>query len=119
MRSDHYFNRICDYFTAHKRGLHALVAHSNAIRNGNRGELPWSASSIFDTALGALGKPSKMDVTGGGLITCRRYSYQRPVQVSICQSHRLVHCPMRSPLWPIEHLSTLELHYNYRYRCIF
>src|SRR5919199_3552058 len=119
MSSHHNFNRISDYFTAHKRCLHTFMAHGNPVRNCNGSEFPWRAARVLDAALGALGKLPKMNIAWRSLITTGRYPYKRPVQVLICQSHCFVHGPMWSSCGPLNCLSALKVHYNYRATWIF
>ena len=63
---------IGDDLARHQRGLHALMAHGDAVGDGDRGEFARRAAGGGDALLGRLRLARQRDVAGRGLVPAGR-----------------------------------------------
>ena len=74
-------DRIGDHLAADQRRLHALVAHGDAVGDGDRGELARRAAGLGHAALDRLRLPAQRDVAGRRLVPGRHHADERPGDV--------------------------------------
>ena len=89
------FNRVGDDFARDQRRLHALMAHRNAVGDGDGAELTRRTAGIVNTGLGRLGLPHQGNVTRRGFVPARHHADERPVNLLFRQPHRIVVRSMR------------------------
>ena len=71
------FNRIGNHITADEAGLHALMAHGNAIRHRDGGEFARAGAGLAHALLGRLRLAGEGDIAGCGLIPAGGNTHQR------------------------------------------
>ena len=86
-------DRVGDHLAADQRGPHPLVAHGDAVGDGDGDELEGEAAGVAHALLGPLGQPVERQVAGGDLVPAR--GHRRP---AACPSRR--RSSRRPGAWP-------------------
>ncbi len=68
MGHHHQLRGVGDDLAADQGGLHPLVAHGDAVGDGDGGELAGGAAGALHALLDAVGQAVQVDVAGGGLV---------------------------------------------------
>ena len=91
-------DRVRDHLTRDQRGLHALVAHGEAVRHGDGAEFARGAVGGGDTLLHRLGLAHQRDVAGGGLVPARGDADEGLADLLGGEAHGVIVGPVRCPL---------------------
>jgi hypothetical protein len=92
------FNRVGDAFARYQRGFHALVAHGDAIGDGDGAEFAGCAAGGGHTALDRLGLAHQGNVAGCGFIPAAGHADEGLVNLLLSQAHGIEVRPMRGAL---------------------
>ena len=82
---------VGDDFAGHQGEVHALVAHGDAVRDGDGAELHGEPAAGVDAFLGALGEPVQGEVAGGDLVPRARHADLRLGEVVVAHADRPEH----------------------------
>ncbi len=99
------FHRIGDDFAADQRRFHALVAHGDAVGDGDGGEFPGRASGRIDAFLCRPGLALERDVARRGFVPTGDDADQGPVNLGFRQPHGVKERPVRRALRPLGHVT--------------
>ena len=94
------FDRIGDDLAADQRGLHALMAHGDAVGHRDGGEFPRRAPGRGDAVLHRLGLTVQGDIAGRGLVPRRGHADQRLGDLFLGHAHGVEERPVGRALRP-------------------
>ena len=86
---------VGDHFPRHQRGLHALVAHGDAVGDGDRRELAGRAVGGLDAGLHRLRLAGEGDVAGRGLVPAGGDADERGVDFLLRHAHGVIEGAVR------------------------
>ncbi len=89
------FHGVCDQVARDQRGLHALVAHGDAVGHRDRGEFARRAAGLVDALLHRLRLARERDVARRGLVPAGGDADEGLVDLVLGQPHRVVVAAMR------------------------
>jgi hypothetical protein len=98
VRADHELDRVGDHLAGDERGLHALVAHGDAVAHRDGDELPRGTACLVDARLHRLGLRVEGEVAGGRFVPAARDPHPRTVDLRVAEAHRAEERPLRRPL---------------------
>ena len=110
----HRLHRVGDDLAADQRGPHALVAHGDAVGDGDGHELEREPAGVADALLGPLGQPVEGEVARGDLVPGRGHADLRLVPVVVGHPDRPQHGPGRGPGGAVGDLVAAGLHPHQR-----
>src|SRR6266487_1091469 len=96
--SAHQFDRIGDYFAAHKGGFHPLCAHRHSIANSYSVELHRRSASRSNAFFHFDRQAAQVEVTRHCLSPCIGHTDNRAFEVFIRKADALEHCSSASAL---------------------
>ena len=96
---------IGDQVARDQRGLHALMAHGDAVGDGDGGELTRRAERLLHTALDRLGLAREGDIAGGGLVPACGHADEGLVDLLLGQPHGVIIAAMRRAIRPHGHVA--------------
>ena len=91
-------HRVGDAFTRDQRGLHALVAHGDAVGDGDGAEFAGGAAGGGDAALDRLGLAHQRNVARGRFIPATGHANEGLVNLLLVQAHGIEIGPVRGAL---------------------
>ena len=97
-------DRIRDHLARRQRGLHALVAHGDAVGDGDGAELARRAAGGGDALLDRLGLAHQRDVAGRGFVPAGGDADERLMDLRRGQTHRVIIGAMRRALGAFGHV---------------
>src|SRR5262249_14238762 len=81
---------IGDDLARGERGLHALMAHGDAVGDGDGAKLARRAAGSGDALLDRLGLAHQRDVAGGGLVPAARHADEGLMDLLTRETHRII-----------------------------
>ena len=95
---------VGDGVARHQRGLHPLVAHGDAVGDGDGGELARRAAGLVHAPLDRLCLTRERDVAGCGLVPAGGDADQGLVDLRLVEPHRVVVRAVRRATRPLGHV---------------
>ena len=89
------FDAVGDDLAGDEAALHALVAHGDAVGDGDGGELAGGSAGFFDAALDALGLAAEGDVAGCGFVPAGGDADEGLVDLVFGEAHGVVVAAVR------------------------
>jgi hypothetical protein len=108
MATDGQLHGIGDGFPGRQRRAHTLVAHGDAVCDGDGTELAGGAAGGRNALLDRLGLTHQGDVAGGGFIPARSDADERLVNLLGRQTHGVKVRPMRRARRPFRHMTAWQ-----------
>ena len=105
MAAHRQFDRVGNRLAAGQRGSHALMAHRDAVGDGDGGEFARRAVGLFDAHLGGLCLTVERDVAGRRLVPAGGNTDERLVNFRLAHAHGIVIRPMRGPRGAFCHIT--------------
>ena len=102
-------DRIGDHLARRQRGLHALVAHGDAVGDGDGAELARRAAGGGDALLHRLGLAHQRDVAGRGLVPAGRDADEGLMDLLAGEPHGVIVGAMRRALGTLGHVPAGQL----------
>ena len=99
------FCGIGDDFATDQRRFHALVAHGDAVGDGDGGEFPGCTAGGIDAFLDRLGLAMEGDVARRSFVPTGDDADERSVNLGFRQPHSVKERPMRRALRPLGHVT--------------
>ena len=96
---------IGDHVARDQRRLHALVAHGDAVGDGDGGEFARRAAGLRDAALHRLRLAGERDVAGGGFVPAGGDADEGLGDLGLGEAHRVVVAAMRRAVRPDGHVA--------------
>ena len=114
----HGLDRVGDHLARHERGAHPLVAHRDAVADGDRSELEREAAGLPNADLGVLGELAQRHVARGDLVPRRRDRDLRLVPVVVAHPDGAQHRPRRRLLHAVGDVARPRLDVDRSARCV-
>ena len=108
MAADGQFDRIGDAFAGRQRRAHAVMAHGDAVGDGDGAEFARGAAGGGDALLDRLRLAHQRDIAGRGLVPAGRDADERLVDLLGGQPHRVEIGPMGRALRPLRHVTARQ-----------
>ena len=102
-------DRIGDHLARHQRGLHALVAHGNAVGHRDGDELARRPGGGGNAPLYGLRLAHQGDVAGRRLVPAGSHPDEGLMDLLGRETHRIVIRAVRRPLGPLRHVPAGQL----------
>ena len=105
MTAHRHFNGIGNHLTADERGFHPLMAHGNAIGDGDGVEATRQTTRLIHATTRDIGLMVERGVTRGGVIPGRDNADKGAGNLLFGQAHRIIIAAVRRALRPYGHMA--------------
>ena len=105
------FDRIGDDFAADQAGLHPLMAHGDAVGDGDGVEAARHAAAFLDTGAGDVGLMIERGVAGRAVVTGGCDADEGAGDFLRGQAHRVIIAAMRRALGPHRDMAAGQLRF--------
>ncbi len=99
------FDGIGNHLARDQRGLHALMAHRDAVGDGDGAEFARRAACFLDALLGRLRLAHQRDVAGRGLVPACGDADKRTMDLLFGEPHRVIVGAMRRAFGALGHVA--------------
>ena len=107
---------IGDHLARGERGLHALMAHGDAVGDGDGAELARGAAGGGDALLHGLSLTHQRDVAGGGLVPATRHADEGLMDLLAREPHRIIEGAVGRAIWTLGHVPAGQLRFESSFR---
>ena len=104
-------DRIRDDFAADQGRLHTLMAHRNAVGDGDRVKPAGHTPALLDTLAGDIRLRIKCCVAWRTIIACRNDAHERTRDFLRGQTHGIIIASVRRALWPYRDMTARQFRF--------